>query len=272
MTPERIELWEKTTTDGDYVPYIEHYKPDTPITDAAILLVPGSGYRWNPANPKQEGENVARYLANKGINVFVLIYRVATDGCYPHPILDGRRGMRYIRYNASKYRIDKNKIITLGYSAGGHLCASLVSFHEMLDGEGVDEIDNESYVPDYQALCYPVISFDTEKSYTHSGSVWHLLGENKKELVTKMCFEQTAEAPIPPTFLFHNFDDPSVGVQNTLLYACRLRELGTSVEMHIYPDGGHGVGYERDHEPANEHNKDWLYRFVEWLKYKELLK
>lgn len=271
MTPIRYDLWKTVPNGGEYAPYIEHYIPDNRKTDAAVVLVPGSGYVCNPSIPKQEGENVALYLAEKGINVFVVIYRVGSDGCYPAPILDGRRAMRWVRYNANKFGIDKNKLITLGYSAGGHLCASLVSFHGALVGEGVDEIDNESYIPDYQALCYPVISFDTENKYTHAGSVRHLLGDEYKDLIPEMCFERSAQAPIPPTFIFHNFDDKSVGVENSLLYACRLRQLGASVEMHVYPDGGHGVGYGRDTLPENEHNKDWLYRFTDWLNYKKLL-
>jgi len=200
-----------------------------------------------------------------------VIYRVGKDGCFPQPILDGRRGMRYLRHNSSRFGIATHKIISLGYSAGGHLCASLVSFHGKLSGEGVDEIDSQDYIPDYQALCYPVISFDTGKKYTHAGSVWHLLGEDKKALVPEMCFERTATLPIPPTFIFHNFDDAAVGVENSLLYAARLRELGVPVEMHIYPHGGHGVGINKDDSLANRHNGDWIARFVEWIKYNGLL-
>ncbi len=271
MTPVRYELWEKVPGSGEYMPYLLHYQPQELHSNGAVLLVPGSGYRWNPSGPVQEGKNVAEFLCGKGINVFVLIYRVMPDGCYPYPILDGRRGMRYVRYHAERFGIDPHKIITLGYSAGGHLCASLVSWHEPLEGEGADEIDRVDYVPDYQALCYPVISFDTSKPYTHRGSVQHLLGEKYRDLADALCFERTAQASVPPTFIFHNFDDASVGVENSLLYACRLRELGASVEMHIYPDGGHGVGFERDHESAQMHNRDWLYRFTEWLVYRGLL-
>ena len=270
MTPTRYELWENAPEGGDYAPYILHYKPENVTTDSTVFLVPGSGYRANPAIPVQEGERVAEYLCEQGIQVFVLIYRVGED-CYPSPLLDGRRGMRWLRYHAAEFGVAKDKIISLGYSAGGHLCASLVSFHKPMSGEGIDEIDEENYIPNYQALCYPVISFDTTKKYTHKGSVVSLLGSENAELVPDMCFERTAEAPVPPTFLFHNFDDASVGVENTLLYACKLRELGTQVEMHIYPHGGHGVGLAIDDKPSSLHNKDWLPRFVQWLRYNNLL-
>ena len=271
MTPARYELWENTPGKGEYTPFILHYKPECACTDAAVLIVPGSGYVSNPERPKQEGERVAQYLAGQGINVFVLIYRVFADGCYPAPILDGRRAMRLLRHRAAEFGIAEQKIITLGYSAGGHLCASLVSYHGELEGEGIDELDSIDFVPDYQALCYPVITFDTEKSYSHKGSVHHLLGDAHAGLRDEMCFERTAKAPVPPTFLFHNFDDASVGVENSLIYACRLRELGAAVEMHVYPHGGHGVGYERDETPANQHNKAWLPLFVKWLKYYSLM-
>lgn len=270
MTPVRYELWENAPEGGDYSPYILYYKPDRATTDAAVFLVPGSGYRANPAIPVQEGERVAEYLCALGIPVFTLIYRVGTD-CYPSPLLDGRRGMRWLRHKAAEFGVSKDKIVSLGYSAGGHLCASLVSFHKPLSGEGADEIDRESYIPSYQALCYPVISFDTTKKYTHKGSVVSLLGSEDAALVPDMCFERTAEAPVPPTFLFHNFDDASVGVENTLLYACRLKSLGAEVEMHVYPHGGHGVGLATDGKPSSEHNKEWLTCFVRWLKYNGLI-
>ena len=270
MTPVRYELWKKAPANGDYEPYILHYSPAVRKTDAAVLLVPGSGYRANPSKPQQEGDRVARYLTDEGIEVFMLVYRVG-DGCYPAPILDARRAMRMVRYKAKDFGIDPHKIIPLGYSAGGHLCASLVGFLDPVEGEGADEMDKEDFVPDYQALCYPVISFDVTKSYTHKGSVSSLLGEDYVDLADAMSFETAQDKKVPPTFLFHNFDDKCVGVENTLLYACKLRELGTSVEMHVYPDGGHGVGLAIDDSRSSLHNKDWLVRFVEWLKYNDLL-
>ena len=267
MNPLRLELWENIPGSGEYTPYLLYYQPKERCSDGAILLVPGSAYRTNPSMPKQEGERVCEYLCERGIAVFMLVYRVHSGGCYPLPILDGRRAMRLLRYRCEEFAIDPSKIVTLGYSAGGHLCASLTGYHEPLEGEGVDEIDRESYVPNLQALCYPVISFDTSKEYTHKGSVVNLLGEKNTHLAQALSFEQSLTRPTPPTFLFHNFDDAEVGVQNSLLYACRLRELGTPVELHVYPDGGHGVGLANDEKPSSRHNCDWLPRFVNWLIY-----
>lgn len=270
MTPIIYKMWNNDAESSNLLPRIELYNPEKCNTDAAILLVPGSAYRNSPDRPVQEGARVAESLASRGIKVFVLIYRVGVGGVYPAPLLDGRRAMRYLRYNAKKFGIDPNKIITLGYSAGGHLCASLVSYHDRLEGEGVDEIDEISYMPNYQALCYPVISFDKSKSYTNCASVDNLLGEGGMHLADTLSFEKSLSAPVPPTFLFHNFDDKAVGVQNTLLYATRLAELGTPTEIHVYPDGGHGVGLATDGKKSSRHNSDWLERFFRWLAYNDL--
>ncbi len=267
MQPNRYELWGKAPERGDYAPYILHYKPSKIKTNASVLLIPGSAYCVDPARPVQEGDRVARFLCERGIPVFVLIYRVFPEAGFPAPLLDGRRAMRLLRYKAEEFGIDPEKIVTLGYSAGGHLAASLVGYGEAMEGEGIDEIDKMDFRPNYQALCYPVISLDKEKPYTNKGSANALLGEKYAHLTHTLCFDCSQESPVPPTFIFHNFDDTCVGVENSLLYACRLRALGAELEMHIYPHGGHGIGIPIDDKKSSLHNKDWIEQFIRWLGY-----
>ncbi len=271
MEPIRYELWKSAPAEGDYAPYIMHYKPEMKKTDAAIFLIPGSAYCIDPSRPVQEGDRVARYLCERGISVFILIYRVFKKEGFPLPLLDGRRGMRLIRHRAAEFGIDPKKIVSLGYSAGGHLAASLIGYHEPMDGEGADEIDREDYRPNYQALCYPVISLDKSHHYTNKGSANALLGEKYESLTDALSFEVSQTAPVPPTFLFHNFDDACVGVENSLLYAALIRALGAEVEMHIYPHGGHGIGIPREQTPAMLHNRDWIEQLLRWLGYYSLL-
>ena len=271
MEPIRYELWKNAPERGAYAPYIMHYKPEDKKTDASIFLIPGSGYAIDPSRPIQEGDRVARYLVDLGLNVFVLIYRVFGTEGFPCPLLDGRRGMRLVRHRAKEFGIDPERIVSIGYSAGGHLAASLVGYHEPMEGEGVDEIDGEDYRPNFQALCYPVISLDPEVSYTHIGSGKALLGEKYAHHAKTLSFEITQEEKAPTTFLFHNFDDTCVRVENTLLYACRLKALGTEVEMHVYPHSGHGIGLPLEERADLMHARDWLTQFVRWLGYYGLL-
>ena len=271
MEPIRYELWDSTPSRGEYAPYIMHYTPDNRRTDAAVLLIPGSAYCIDPSRPVQEGDRVARYLCERGISVFMLIYRVFPEAGFPCPLLDGRRAMRLVRHRAEEFGINPQKIISLGYSAGGHLAASLVGYHEAMEGEGVDEIDREDYRPNYQALCYPVISFDTTKTYTNVSSVKALLGTTYAHLTKALSFDESQAEKAPPTFIFHNFDDTCVGVENSLLYAAKLRALGTEVEMHIYPHGGHGIGLPLEERADLLHARDWLPQFLRWLAYYGLM-
>ena len=269
MEITRYSLWEKVPgTTVKHEPWIEHYAPENKKTDSALIIIPGSGYINDPNGPKQEGERVARHFCDKGINVFVLRYRVFPD-VFPCPILDGRRAVRYVRYFSEKFGINKEKVAVMGFSAGGHLTASLFTYHDKTEYEGTDEIDKENFVPDYQILCYPVISLDKEKAYTHQGSADNLLSDRYEELKDSLSLEKSLIKADVPTFIWHNFDDSAVGVENSLLYAKKLRKDGASVEMHIFPDGDHGKGLPIDDKKDLNHIKIWTELLDRWLRYKD---
>ena len=44
-----------------------------------------------------------------------------------------------------------------------------------------------------------------------------------------------------PAFIWHTANDPAVPAMNSLLYASALAKCGVSYELHIYPDGVHGL-------------------------------
>ncbi len=268
MEIKRYKMWEETPGAASYEPWLEHYIPAERKTDSAMLIIPGSAYCCDPMRPKQEGERVAKHFCEKGINVFVLRYRVFPD-TFPCPVLDGRRAVRYIRYNAEKFGINKEKIAALGYSSGGHLTASLFNYFDKIEFEGIDEIDNEDFVPNYQILAYPVISMNKDNYFTHKPSPENLLADRYEELRDKLSPEISSVTPVPPTFLWHNFDDTCVNVVNTLRYAESLKNRGTSVEMHIFPDGGHGIGLPTEDTKVLNHAGGWIDLLEKWLEYQD---
>ncbi|MBQ2897493.1 MAG: alpha/beta hydrolase [Clostridia bacterium] len=270
MEITRYSLWDNIPGTTNYEPWIEHYAPQKAITDSALLIVPGSGYEVDPDRPKQEGERVAKYYCEMGINVFCLRYRVKPD-YFPLPILDGRRAVRFIRYNSEKFGINKNKIAAMGYSSGGHLTASLFSYNDKIDFEDIDEIDKENYVPDYQILCYPVIGLDKENHYIHYGSPSSLLNDKYEQYKDVLSLEFSKVKVDAPTFIWHNFDDSSVSVLNSLKYAENLRKNGTSVEMHIFPDGNHGIGLPTEDTKVLNHAKQWIDLLTKWLIYQNFI-
>lgn len=266
MKITRYSLWDNIPGTTNYEPWIEHYKPEKAICDSALVIVPGSGYRSDPDLPKQEGERVAKYYCEMGINVFCLRYRVSPD-CFPIPILDGRRAIRYVRYYSEKFGINKDKVAAMGYSAGGHLTASLFTYTDKIDFEDIDDIDKECFVPNYQVLCYPVIGLNKDNHYIHKGSPDGLLADKYEEYKDILSLEFSTVEKVAPTFIWHNFDDKSVSVINSLKYAENLRNKGTSVEMHIFPDGGHGIGLPVTDDKAMNHDKQWIDLLTKWFVY-----
>lgn len=228
---ETFNLWE----DSDNGVTIDVHKPLNGKTDVAVVVFPGGGYRGLAPH---EGEGYANFLTAFGHTVFVVKNRVAPNR-FPLPLLDARRAMRFVRYNADKFGIDKNKILAMGSSAGGHLTALLCTYLDKIDGEGVDDIDNEDFMPNGQILCYPVITSD--ESFSHKGSYENLLGERYGER-EKFSPEKLVCKTTPKAFMWHTSEDDTVNVINSYLYASALRNNDIPHELHVYPHKHHGLG------------------------------
>lgn len=244
-------------------PTIEVYLPSKKyMTGEAVVICPGGGYRilayhW-------EGIDVAKWFNSKGIAAIVLKYRL------PHtannaerrlsPFLDAQRALRLTRFNSDKWGIDPNKIGVMGFSAGGHL-ASTLGTHYDEDFYLTDKIDSVSARPDFMILIYPVITF--REPYMHRGSRKYLIGETENsELIDYYSGEFNITKKTPPTFLFHADDDSSVPVENSLMFYKKLHENKIPVEMHIFPEGGHGFGLAIGKGGAEQ----WKDLCISWIK------
>src|SRR3954466_6363484 len=103
------------------------YRPIKP-TGLAMLVIPGGGYAGEGGD--RGGREIAQYFAARGIISFVLRYRLPGEGWKNRdmvPLQDAQRAMRLIR--AGEYGAQRLGVI--GFSAGGHLSASLALRHAM---------------------------------------------------------------------------------------------------------------------------------------------
>lgn len=231
-----------------------------------ILMCPGGGY-WNTSN--REAEPIAvRFLA-MGYHVAILRYSCAPS-VYPTALLEAAESMKIIHSHAAEWHVDPEKIIVQGCSAGGHLAASLgVFWHEKQLADAV-KTTNDVLRPAGLLLCYPVI---TSGEYAHRGSFDALLaGLDEQKLSERVSLEKQVTEHTPPVFLWHTYTDESVPVENALLLAWALRKKNISLELHIYPVGGHGLA-TCDEQTAHEDGKEiqeqcqsWLPLAGQWLK------
>ncbi|WCE05798.1 alpha/beta hydrolase [Pseudoxanthomonas sp. JBR18] len=223
-------------------PYLVVYRPARP-DGSALLVVPGGGYQ-RVVLDKEGSALVPDLVTRGGVTLFVLRYRLPAEG-HPDPrevpLADAQRAIRLIRAHAAEYGVDPHKVGVMGFSAGGHVAASLATRFDARVYPRVDAADALSARPDLQLLVYPVI--DLGPLIAHPGSRQRLLGAHPDPASMRAYSAQnTVTAASPPAFLLHAQDDDVVPVANTLVYAQALLAHGVSTELHVFPQGGHGFG------------------------------
>ena len=251
-----MKLWQHREESPEITPLI----PENKTSDRAVVIFPGGGYLLRA---EHEGAGYARFLNKHGITAFVVDYRVA-PATFPLPLLDARRAVRLVRANAALFGIDPQQVAVMGSSAGGHLAAMTSTYLSPIDGEGVDEIDEQPFLPDAQILCYPVICAPADDNVAHVGSYRALLGEERFADCAAYDPSQLVSASTPPAFMWHTASDNTVNVINSYRYATALRQHDIDVEMHIFPHGRHGLGLCEQEEP---HTAQWANLLLNWLAY-----
>ncbi|MDR2029543.1 MAG: alpha/beta hydrolase [Treponema sp.] len=263
-----MDLWGDYRYQGDlgdgFRPSLDAYLLKSEGPRPAVLILPGSGYfQCSP----REAEALAVRFNAEGFHAFVLWYSCAPRR-HPLPVLDCARALTLIREHSAEWALDSEKIGLMGFSAGGHLALSTLLFgsRDFAVSPGID--------PRYTAaqaliLCYPVI---TSGEFAHRGSFDNLLGENPDSaLGDLLSLENQITGNLPPVFLWHTYTDQSVPVENSLLLAGALRRAGISLEMHIFPQGKHGMSLAigetsvGDSEFINPHAAQWFSLCVNWL-------
>lgn len=247
---ESKEYTEKIVTNKDGVaedvrkvtlPTLTAYFADAEKSNGtSVIICPGGGYGMLAIN--KEGFKVAEWFNSLGITAFVLKYRLPSDLIMKNktvaPLQDAQEAVRLVRRNAVKWKLNPNKIGIMGFSAGGHLAATLSTHY---NDKVYISSDTTSAKPNFAILIYPVISM--QEGITHQGSKDNLLGKNAvNEAVEKYSNEKQITADTPKTFLVHATDDKAVPVENSINYYLALKKEKVPAEMHLYENGGHGFG------------------------------
>lgn len=247
------------------LPYIIKTKVPTP----AIIICPGGSYRIKSMN--NEGYEIAEWLNTIGIHALILDYRLPTYKSIANktiPLMDAQEAIRVVRRSNEYYNIDKNKIGIMGFSAGGHLAAYLVSHYSDQLYSPSKILPAASARPDFSILIYPVISM--VNSVTHEQSRQKLLGlDPVKKDIEYASNENWITADTPPTFLAHSKDDRVVSVENSEIYLGALKEKHVLSELHVYNEGGHGYGLGKKKKGDNS---QWPDQLQKWLSASKIIK
>jgi len=251
LTEYEKESWDVMCVFNVTEPTLTVYKAIGKNSGYCVIIIPGGGYTLEAIY--HEGHDIAKVLAQQGFTAAVLKYRLPNPETSnkPHlvPLTDVRRALKLIRENAEKYRINKDKVGVMGFSAGSHL-ATVASLWK---SEGKEEN------PDFSALIYGVVKLSEanlkwlEESLYFRKMTQEELAQNKLlDLVSKNT---------PPAFLVHAYDDSVCKIEESTYYAQELYKHNVLVEMHLFPKGGHGFGMGRKEDGTDQ----WLQLFVNWL-------
>ena len=231
-------------------------------TGMGVLIAPGGGYRilaydW-------EGTDIAKWLNAHGIAAFVLKYRLPDEKLqtdfHEVPLIDAQRAMRLVRSQAADWGLKPDQIGVMGFSAGGHLAATLGTHFNDSVYTPVDAADELPARPDFMVLMYPVISFTN--TAVHSGSREALLGKDPDpELAAFYSAELQVTASTPATILVHATDDTAVPPENSLLFYKKLKDMGVPSSMLLYARGGHGFSLAQD----DPYLRTWPDQVISWL-------
>lgn len=231
-------LYEKVKFDEkDENAFLEIYISDVvgDFVRNAILVIPGGGYA-NVCSDR-EGEPIAQAFIPYGYNAFVLHYTVGKNP-FPSHLIQTSKAIKHIKDNAERYNIDPEKVFVVGFSAGGHLAASIGTMWHMDEIYAEVDMPYGYNKPAGMMLVYPVIS-----SQFHVGSFNNLLMEDKdlEEKRRQCSIENNVDEKTSPAYIIHTSNDQIVDIKNSLVLANALADSGATFEMHIYPDGPHGV-------------------------------
>lgn len=218
-------------------------------TGASVIVCPGGGYHILAMD--LEGTEICEWLNSIGVTGILLKYRVPVregQERYLAPLQDAQRTVSLVRSHAKEWGIDPQRIGIMGFSAGGHLSAVTSTRFEQRAYPAIDDIDKTSCRPDFTLLIYPA----------------YLTGD---KTTGEIAPELTVTSNTPPTFIVQTEDDV-VKVETGLFYYLALKKAGVSVEMHLYPEGGHGYGLRKTEKTVTT----WPVRAEEWMESRGLLK
>jgi acetyl esterase/lipase len=221
-------------------PTLTVFEPRGTPNGITWLVIAGGGYRRVVID--REGFDTAAWLTERGFGAAVLRYRLPGDGWASGPdapLHDASRAVRWLRAHAGA---NGRRLGVIGFSAGGHLAARLITEPGSVYTPH-DALDAQEARMDFAVLMYPVIL--TTGEFAHAGSAQRLVmaGVAPTDLaLARLTPLLHVDAATPPTMLVHAADDKTVPLENSLRMYDALRAAGVASELHVFEAGGHGFG------------------------------
>lgn len=259
-----------------------------------IILAPGGAYLMHATREK---EGVALEFIARGYNVYVLEYtvgfmsreekesgltQITTKDRYPQPVYEMFEAIHLVKTNAEDFNQDSDHLFLMGFSAGGHLCASAGIFHD--DPSFTSHL---SFIPQEDelkvtgmVLCYPMLSGDPDELVPNdpdnidkklmSQFMYDTETPTREQIAAYELWRRVKDTTCP-TFIWHSTDDDIVNALNSTRFIYELQQRNIDCEYHIFNRGGHGLGlcnkvYARDITDIHLDLARWVDMACDWME------
>lgn len=229
---------------------------------SALLIFPGGGYSQVSIG-SNNGEAMAKRFLEMGFNVVCVIKYRLPDARIVNsqdkvPLCDAQKSLSIIHRKTANWSLDRNKIAVIGFSAGGHLAASLANLKDDIHAPNVKPKELKQAV---SILLYPVISFNLP--FRNKASFKNLLGDKSENqlLLDYYSMENQVSKNTPKTYIVHAIDDVGVTIENSVIYCESLKQHNVKYKYVPLEKGGHGFGIG-----INKTGVDWTIGLEEWLR------
>ena len=222
-----------------------------------IFLVPGGGFVnvWNLT----EGWPVAQLFNELGYHVFVLTYQVGVEAAAVKAMGDFARAMAIIAARKDEFRVNPDRYITCGFSAGGYL----VCLWNTRAGHAAYGLPKpQACFPIYPCTSYRLMNAEEwDNEAEKDDFAMSDLGCTMEEACNS-CFEIPLQAKdFPPTALFATAEDELVDPEHSRCLARALEEAGVPCRLEIGPTGGHGFA-----DGIGMCMEGWTERAIRWYE------
>ena len=250
--------------------YISEDEPEIAVSGRpAMIVLPGGAYWWWAA---REGEPIVKEFFAKGFNCFMLHYSVMPHAAFPTPLQDMSRAIIHVREHAEEYNIDPNRIFVCGFSAGGHLAASIGTMWDKDFAKPYDDMPYGLNKPNGMILCYPWITL--EEPHRHFDCTNNICaGEITPEKIQAYAPDLNVSENTCPAYIWTTCFDDCVDVENSLMMATALSAKKIPYELHIFQTGPHGMGLCNEETASGQERMiapdaaTWIDEAIYWAKY-----
>ena len=237
------------------------FKPKTHPNGAAVIFIVSGGW-ISPYTPPDQALPQYQELLDKGFTVITLRHGGSPKYLIPEIAADVRRGVRFIRYNATRWGIDPNRLGVYGRSAGGHLSLMIGLASDNGDPTATEDFMKESdrveavvawFPPvDLRPLArglnppasgtvldrFPALNFEKDKAADYSPIVFVTPDD-------------------PPTLLIHGDKDDLVNISNSQIIFDAFKKNNVKTDFITVPGAGHGFRGE-DAKRATAATVSWF--------------